>query len=89
MPSSESERRTGNQLPRGCQWIAGEPSADDACKCAEPIVGEPRYSFCPAHLARAVLPSDDPEKIREMRNCARYIKSRETPYIVLDWSWIW
>jgi hypothetical protein len=89
MPSHRPETRSGVPLPRSCQWIADEPSADDSCKCGDPVVGEPRYPFCPAHLARAILPPDDPEKIREMRNCARYIKSRETPHIVLDWSWLW
>ncbi len=34
-----------------CQWIEGEPSADDKCKCGAPAVeGRP---YCPEHEARA------------------------------------
>ena len=36
---------------RGCQWIAGEPSADDACKCGA-AVGETRI-YCPEHEIKA------------------------------------
>ncbi len=33
-----------------CQWIAGQPSADDACKCGRPTVGGP---WCAEHKAHA------------------------------------
>jgi len=36
-----------------CQWIAGEPSADDACKCGAPAVAG--WSWCPEHLARVYV----------------------------------
>ncbi len=38
--------------PRGCQWIEGEPSADDRCKCGKPVV--PGASYCEPHLRRTV-----------------------------------
>ncbi len=37
--------------PKTCQWIAGEPSANDACKCSA-ATGASRV-YCPAHEARA------------------------------------
>ncbi len=36
---------------RTCQWISGEPSADDRCKCRA-AVGESRV-YCPRHELRA------------------------------------
>lgn len=48
---------------RRCQWIAGEPSGDDSCKCLRET--EPGRSFCPTHHARAyigILPQPDPER---------------------------
>ncbi len=33
--------------PRRCQYIAGEASADDGCKCGRPI--EPDSSYCARH----------------------------------------
>jgi len=34
-----------------CQWIAGEPTADDSCKCGETaLVGKP---YCEAHWNRS------------------------------------
>lgn len=36
---------------KGCQWIAHEPSADDACKCGA-ATGASRV-YCPEHEARA------------------------------------
>ena len=36
---------------RECQWIPGEPSADDACKCGAKT-GRSRV-YCPEHEARA------------------------------------
>jgi len=39
--------------PRRCQWIEGEPSAEDACKCGQPSVeGRP---YCSEHTARAYV----------------------------------
>lgn len=40
--------------PRTCQWIDGEPSADDACKCGRPTI--PGFSYCAPHVARAYQP---------------------------------
>lgn len=37
---------------QGCQWIEGEPSADDRCKCGAPRVAGSAY--CPEHYARTV-----------------------------------
>ena len=39
-----------------CQWIAGQPTPDDSCKCLAPSA--PGVSYCPDHAARAyrVLP---------------------------------
>lgn len=39
---------------RTCQWIGGEPSADDACKCGRPTI--PGFSYCAPHVARAYQP---------------------------------
>ena len=47
-------RRVG---PKGrqCQWIEGEPSADDSCKCRlETIPGKP---WCAAHYPRVWRPA--------------------------------
>lgn len=41
---------------RPCQWIAGEPSADDACKCRAPVV--PDKPYCRAHSRAAYLRRD-------------------------------
>lgn len=38
---------------RTCQWIEGQPTADDGCKCGAPSA--PRASYCPTHLARATV----------------------------------
>lgn len=39
-----------------CQWIEGQPTPDDSCKCLAPSA--PGVSYCPDHAARAfrVLP---------------------------------
>lgn len=34
-----------------CQWIAGEPSWDDACKCGQPVA--PGRPYCAEHWHRA------------------------------------
>lgn len=39
--------------PKFCQWIEGEPSADDACKCGARVVLD--FSYCADHLFRAYL----------------------------------
>ena len=33
-----------------CQWISGEPSVDDRCKCGQPTAGGP---WCGEHAVRA------------------------------------
>ena len=45
--------------PRLCQWIEGEPSGDDSCKCLVPV--EPGRPYCAAHWARAWRPADKVE----------------------------
>jgi GcrA cell cycle regulator len=40
---------SGQWRPRTCQFIAGEPSADDACKCGEPVLEG--SSYCAKHHA--------------------------------------
>ena len=44
-----------------CQWIEGEPSGDDGCKCLRGT--ERGESWCPAHLERIYLPPDMAEKL--------------------------
>ena len=39
---------------KSCQWIEGEPSADDSCKCGAPVV--PGRSYCAEHLKRTIIP---------------------------------
>ena len=34
-----------------CQWIDGEPTADDRCKCSRRV--KTGSSYCPAHHKRA------------------------------------
>lgn len=43
---------------RGCQWIAGEPSADDSCKCGASVVSVGPY--CARHLAASHLERPKP-----------------------------
>lgn len=46
-----------------CQWIEGEPSADDACKCGRPaLVGR---SWCPDHFARVYIRKGSPQYVHE------------------------
>ncbi len=35
--------------PNRCQYIEGEPSADDACKCGKPAIEG--KSWCPEHYS--------------------------------------
>ena len=42
-----------------CQWIIGDPTADDACKCGEPAMDGP---YCARHMAMAYLPRQPQEK---------------------------
>ena len=62
MPTGRTVVHTAKMVsgfnPKTCQWIAGEPSADDACKCGA-ATGASRV-YCPAHEARAwyVRPSE-------------------------------
>ena len=48
--------------PRGrqCQWIEGEPSGDDGCKCLRRTARG--KIWCPAHLERIYLPRDVAEE---------------------------
>ena len=42
----------------GCQWITGEPSADDACKCGKSTING---VYCEKHLKLAYIkPWRDP-----------------------------
>lgn len=44
----------------GCQWINGEPSGDNACKCGKPArSGSP---YCPTHHNRCYL-NREPRKV--------------------------
>lgn len=36
--------------PKFCQWIDGEPTETDACKCLQPVAR--KSSYCPAHTRR-------------------------------------
>ena len=69
----------------GCQWIEGEPSAEDGCKCGRPIQpidraldaslpqrqGLRSLPYCGAHMARAYLPRALRWlKLREFREAA-------------------
>ena len=38
--------------PRTCQWIKGQPSANDACKCGAPV--EEGRPYCLPHLERSI-----------------------------------
>ncbi len=38
---------------RACQWIAGEPKAEEACKCGQ--VTAPGSPYCERHRVRALL----------------------------------
>lgn len=51
-------RRKAAPKGRQCQWIEGDPSADDTCKCrAWTVEGKP---YCQEHLARAYRRPDAP-----------------------------
>ncbi len=53
---------------RACQWITGEPSADDRCKCGRPAVsGSP---YCAHHRDRARLPLPVPMSQRRDERAA-------------------
>ena len=52
VPLAPPQSEAAVARPRAtCQWIAGEPSADDACKCGAEV-GASRI-YCPAHERRA------------------------------------
>lgn len=40
-----------NWTPKLCQWIEGEPSFDENCKCLKPVI--PSKPYCEAHYKRA------------------------------------
>lgn len=60
-----SFRGGGASRARTCQWIAGDPSADDACKCGKPTA--PGSVYCPDHLARAFTPRTAEQDIRRAK----------------------
>lgn len=45
----------------GCQWIAGDPSHDDSCKCRKPLFRGP---YCQAHdeIAHRKTPEEEAEE---------------------------
>lgn len=57
-PSPIIRRPKPDPLPPArerCQWIEGEPSADDACKCGEPVIANPLFRpYCEDHLRRSI-----------------------------------
>jgi hypothetical protein len=40
---------------RGCQWIEGEPSGDDSCKCLKP--SKTGFDWCEEHFKRVYMPA--------------------------------
>lgn len=51
-PVAAPERPPLFMLPIGrCQWIAGEPTADDYCKCGRHVI--PGLPYCGDHQAKA------------------------------------
>ena len=53
-------RRIVGPRRRQCQWIEGEPSGDDRCKCRRETARG--LSWCPAHLDRIYLPPEVAEE---------------------------
>ena len=51
---TSSVERLPSVTKRSCQWISGEPSADDSCKCGEPVVVVGVY--CTSHQAMTTRP---------------------------------
>lgn len=43
--------------PKVCQWIEGEPSFNEACKCGAPVV--PEKPYCETHCKRAYVKVDN------------------------------
>ena len=43
---------------RRCQWIEGQPTPDDSCKCLAPSA--PGVSYCPEHARRAFRAAGSP-----------------------------
>jgi hypothetical protein len=46
---------------RDCQWIEGEPTMDDACKCGAPTVNG---TYCAEHVALCTVPSSQAKPAR-------------------------
>lgn len=46
----------GNVRYARCQWIEGEPGANDDCKCGNPV--ERNRPYCTAHWAMAWRPRE-------------------------------
>lgn len=59
-PGKPTKGTTGKMAKVGatriekCQWIEGNPSHDEACKCGEPV-GDKR-PYCDRHWRRAFVP---------------------------------
>ena len=49
-PVKKLKRTIGGWRPKACQFIEGEPSFDESCKCRKPLL--PGSSYCPEHHAR-------------------------------------
>ena len=47
--------------PHTCQYIAGQPTPDDSCKCDRPVL--PGSSYCPEHHARCWRREDEEEAV--------------------------
>jgi hypothetical protein len=54
-----------------CQWIEGEPSRNDACKCGRRIARNASVPYCRTHLKRAYLPESSWREMRRARDRAR------------------
>jgi len=51
---SQRQHHAPASRPAGCQWIQGEPSRDDTCKCGRPVHRE-GSPWCAAHYRRVYV----------------------------------
>jgi len=58
----------------GCQWIVSEPTADDACKCAEPSL--PNSPYCAEHTAQCY--NKRPRPSEEARQPFSFLTAKQT-----------
>lgn len=54
-PAGKMRRARRAARFRRCEWIAGEPSADDRCKCGAPAAPGAGDPYCATHRALARL----------------------------------